>query len=184
MKLFSKNRLFISLVSSSISSAFLLAPTYAMDPPKEGDQEICDSRCYHKAYNLFQSRNPDEKRVGVEALKKIAENKNSMYHSYAVSDLYYYANNLFYSNSEEDKKIGISMLREIAQDSSHSHYSHAVETLFYEGTDKDKRAVAPMIYKFVQDPNAVNRYALAYRLFQSDNKKDKKIGISMLREIA
>lgn len=33
MKFFPKNRFFISLLSSSISSAFLLAPTYAMDPP-------------------------------------------------------------------------------------------------------------------------------------------------------
>ncbi|MDP4154020.1 MAG: hypothetical protein Q8929_00160 [Bacillota bacterium] len=126
MKLFPKNRLFISLLTSSISSAFLLTPAYAMDPPLKEEElnkfslrkpipfsirerlgdDIFSFEYYNTAHGLLQSSNPEERIMGAVALRKIVKKSDHPDNHRASTDLFNCAQFCLSCGTEEDKKIG------------------------------------------------------------------------------
>lgn len=126
MKFFPKKRILISLLSSSISSAFLLAPAYAMDPPPQGEElnkfslrraipfsirerlgsDIFSFQYYNTAHGLLQSSNPEERLMGAAALRKIAKKRDHPGNHRASADLFSCAQFCLSCGTEEDKKIG------------------------------------------------------------------------------
>lgn len=138
MKLFSKNRLFISLLSSTLSSAFLVTPSYGMLPEDEREASptrtislsLCEmlgndssSREYYiRALTLFYSNNPEDKEIGAAAFREMAANSAHPYYSSAIQTVV----RLFKYGNKEDTKVAREPLIDILKDSTHSQYLSAL----------------------------------------------------------
>lgn len=200
VKLFSKNNLLISLLSSALNITFLASPGYTMDVPEEGDQkldQILPSACrasfptdpfsheyYDTIITLYNSDNLQEKEMGAAAFRRIAADIS---HPYNFGAVY----NLFGFGTEEDKRAVLPYMRAHSKSlnlTNPLHYN-IIKNLFYYGNEDDKRAIMPFLQVHLKDirnnPFAYKEvYDFSDHLFESNNQEYRELGSSVLREIA
>jgi hypothetical protein len=159
MKLFSKNNLLISLLSSALSTTFLISPGHTMDVPEDN----------------YWTTNPAKYSPRSSTISLPDDPFSAGYYNAMQA--------LCQSNNPEDKERGSIALRGMAADISHPHHLKAISYLFSDGTEEDKQAVAFPMRKLAQNHHTQDRWVLATQLLCSQVLDNQEVGRNVVIEI-